>query len=215
VERRRGIEPRVLLVEGKDEQFVLPELLEAAGIAWPKENRPLWIADYKGVEAILKPGAIEAELKASGMKSLGIVVDADIDADARWERVRQRLTQTYPDFPQRLDPDGVIHSADGINVGVWIMPDNVQAGMLETLLLAIRTGEPTVAAYSAEACTKARTLGAPFREVHRDKAELHTWMAWQDPPGQRMQDALKKKQLNVNIDRLRGFVAWVKELHDL
>lgn len=36
--------PRVLVVEGKDELRVLPELLELAGLPWPKGDEPVRIA---------------------------------------------------------------------------------------------------------------------------------------------------------------------------
>lgn len=51
------------------------------------------------------------------------------------------------------------------------------------MLLALRTGAPAVRAYAGQVVTEASALGAPYRQTHRDKAELHTWLAWQDPPG--------------------------------
>jgi hypothetical protein len=213
--KRRRIEPQVLLVEGKDEQRLLPELLELGGILWPSGSPPLWIEEKDGIEQILAPGSIEAELKATGLRSLGIIVDANGDPISRWESLRQRLVAQFPDFPPTLAPDGTIyHADDGRRVGVWLMPDNVRSGMLETLLLAIRSGEPALAHHAAAACQTARELGARFRELHRDKAELHTWLAWQDPPGQQMHMAMRRRMLRIDGPGL-VFVDWVKRLHNL
>jgi hypothetical protein len=89
--KRRRIEPRVLLVEGKDEQRLLPELLELGGIEWPDRSPPIWIEEKDGVEKVLEDGSIEAEFQASGLQSLGIVVDANGDPEARWTRIRKLL----------------------------------------------------------------------------------------------------------------------------
>lgn len=134
--------PRVLIVEGKDELRVLPELLELAGIPWPKGNEPVRIEEQDGIGNILEPGFIETTLKASGVTAVGIVVDANGDPASRWEKLRSRLAVSYPEFPLELPATGVIHQVtDKPRVGVWVMPDNVRAGMLETLLLALRVGD--------------------------------------------------------------------------
>jgi hypothetical protein len=214
--KRRRVEPRVLLVEGKDEQRLLPELLELGGIEWPDNKPPIWIEEKDGVEKVLEHGSIEAELQASELQSLGIVVDANGDPEARWTRIRELLVSFLPDFPQANQPAGVIHEGDdGRRVGVWLMPDNIRTGMLETLLLAIRGGHSAVAGHARVACDEAKRLGAPFREPHRDKAELHTWLAWQDPPGQQMHLAMRMKMLPIDGTIAAPFVKWGKDLHRL
>ncbi|MCK6576290.1 hypothetical protein L6V77_35015 [Myxococcota bacterium] len=74
----------MLLVEGNDELRALPELLERAGIPWPRGSEPVHIKELNGVENILATGLIEAEAKASGLVSLGVLVDADGDLANRW-----------------------------------------------------------------------------------------------------------------------------------
>jgi hypothetical protein len=46
------VRPRVLIVEGKDELRVLPELLELAGIPWPKGSEPVNIEERDGISPI-------------------------------------------------------------------------------------------------------------------------------------------------------------------
>jgi hypothetical protein len=205
--------PNVLIVEGKDELRVLPELLELAGIPWPKGAEPVRIDEQSGIENILAPAFLEASLKASGVQAVGVVVDANGDPASRWEQVRNRVQASYPEFPAELSPAGAIHTmADKPRIGVWLMPDNVRTGMLETLLLALRTGDPVLHDHACDATHRARGLGAPFRDVHREKAELHAWLAWQDPPGRQLHDAVRARALPPAPPVTDRFVAWFREL---
>jgi hypothetical protein len=212
----RRTHPRVLLVEGKDELRVLPELLELAGIPWPKGTEPVHIEEQDGIANILAPAFIETALKASGVTVVGIVVDANGDPTSRWEQVRARLAAIRPGFPAELPATGVIHEvADKPRVGVWLMPDNVRAGMLETLLLGLRAGDPVLHDHARDATSRARTLGAPYRDTHREKAELHAWLAWQDPPGQQLHDAVHAHALPPAPPATDAFVAWFRQLFEL
>jgi hypothetical protein len=212
----RRTHPCILLVEGKDELRVLPELLELAGIPWPKAAHPVHIEELDGIENLVAPAFIEATLKASGVRAVGILADANGDPAARWQQVRARLVASYPDFPSELPPGGVVHTmAEKPRVGVWLMPDNVRAGMLETLLLALRAGDPALHDHAQAATAQARTCGAPFREAHRAKAELHAWLAWQDPPGRQLHDAVRARELPPAPAVTDTFVAWFRQLFEL
>jgi hypothetical protein len=212
----RRTHPRVLIVEGKDELRVLPELLELAGIAWPKGNEPVRIEEQDGVSNILAPGFIEATFKASGVEAVGIVVDANGDPASRWDKLRIRVAASYAGFPEALPATGAVHAeADKPRVGIWIMPDNVRTGMLETLLLALRVGEPALHDHARDATAQARALGAPFRDTHREKAELHAWLAWQDPPGRQLHDAVRGRELPLAPPVTDAFVAWFRRLFGL
>lgn len=208
--------PRVLVVEGKDELRVLPELLELTGIRWPKGNEPVRIEEQDGIGNILAPGFIETTLKASGVTAVGIVVDANGDPARRWERLRARLVASYPDFPAELPATGTVHViADKPRIGVWVMPDNVRTGMLETLLLALRVGDPALHDHARDATNHARTLGAPFRDNHREKAELHAWLAWQDPPGRQLHEAVRARHLLPAPSVTDLFVGWFRQLYEI
>jgi hypothetical protein len=212
----RRVFPRVLIVEGKDERYVLPEMLELAGIAWPRDNEPVRIEDQNGIANILAPAFLTATFKASGVTAVGIVVDANGDPRARWGKLRARLAESFPGLPAELAPEGLVHDVAGKpRVGVWLMPDNVRAGMLESLLLALRTGDAALHDHARVATAQARSLGAPFRDAHREKAELHAWLAWQDPPGHRLHDAVRAKVLPPAPPVTDGFVVWFRALFAL
>ena len=123
------------------------------------------------------------------------------------------LAAIAPAFPQQRDSTGIVHQeAGGPRLGLWLMPDNVRTGMLETLLLAIRKDDPAVWAHVSTAVKDAKAAGAPFRDAHRDKAELHTWLAWQDPPGQALGTAAKAHHFDVASPSFMPFVNWFRRV---
>ena len=127
------IHPRKLIVEGGTDKRVMPFLLEANGIAWNADGQPVvHIESYGGIEEMLKAGAIEGELAASGLEALGAVVDANGDAHRQWTRVRNRCREHLPRLPADIPEEGLqVATEAGPRFGVWIMPDNRSAGMLE------------------------------------------------------------------------------------
>ncbi len=85
--------PRKLLVEGETDKSVIPYLMEANGVTWPDPpNFPVYIKVSHSVNEILKPEVIEAEVRASGLEALGIVVDANGDAAAQAVSLRSCRT---------------------------------------------------------------------------------------------------------------------------
>ena len=117
--------PNLLLVEGKDEQFTLPRLLDHYVVWGDKEEE--WIVkikEFDGIENLLKPGVIEVELKTPDLKAVGLIVDADHSLDSHWRRVRDRCRKVAADFPEELTPGGVVHvMSTGLRIGIWLMPE--------------------------------------------------------------------------------------------
>jgi uncharacterized protein DUF3226 len=74
----------VLLVEGMDDLHVIASLLQSH--AFPEVFE---IAPKDGIERLLQ--VLPVQLKASGITSVGAVIDADFDIEARWNSVRHVL----------------------------------------------------------------------------------------------------------------------------
>lgn len=208
-----------LLVEGKDEQRVIPELVEHNGISWgeTRDTAIVDIEEFNGIDNLLKPGVIEVELKASGIQRLGIMVDADADLGKRWDAIRCRCEQAFPSLPTLFPSSGLIaENAAGLRLGVWIMPDNMSRGMLETFLsYLIPSEQDPVYVAAQESVEKARSIGAPCSPAHLSKANIHTWLAWQDPPGRQLHQAVMEKILSPNSKHAKPFVDWFRELYGL
>ena len=59
---------------------------------------------------------------------------------------------------------------------------------------------------------EAARSGASFKDVHRRKAEIHTWLAWQDEPGKQLHEAVHHRVLDPEKPESRPFVGWFRRL---
>ncbi|MCD8487517.1 MAG: hypothetical protein LRZ84_12470 [Desertifilum sp.] len=213
-----NIYPKVLLVEGKQDLLVIPDLIEANGISWETPNgRIVEIREQGGYEKLADPDVIATELQASGLSVLGIMVDADDNPLARWQSIRDACLRSIPDLPETLPEEGLIHTtSSGIRFGIWMMPDNKMRGMLETFLAYMipTTSEP-LWQFAQEVVQEAKTQGAAFTDPHLAKANIYTWLAWQDPPGRQLHQAIQERILNPCHPNAQKFVSWFKTLYNL
>ncbi|MDJ0797432.1 MAG: hypothetical protein QNJ51_11480 [Calothrix sp. MO_167.B12] len=191
----KGYKPKKLIVEGEQDKRVIPEFIEANGISWGnKKEKAIVYIDSHGNDQFIDADVISTELKASGLTHLGLIVDADDSPSGRWESVRNACLKSIPNFPKKLLETGLIHTTNGIKFGVWIMPDNQMRGMLETFLAyMIPDTSETLWQYAQEVVKEAKSKGATFKEVHSDKANIYTWLAWQDEPGRQLHQAIKER----------------------
>lgn len=206
-----------LLVEGETDKRVFPYLLEGNGVVWPKGDEPVDIKPLGSKE--VRKTDVTAQLVASGLRILGLILDADDDVIATWGKVKGWLSDSFPDLIGDLPREGFISlpNAAGIKLGVWIMPDNQSRGMLETFLmfLAPDDQDPLVK-YAATARDQAKKKWkAPFKDVHADKAKIHTWLAWQGEPGPQLHEAVDRRVLDPTSPHSKPFVAWFRKLFEL
>jgi hypothetical protein len=205
-------------VEGHEDLFSVVHLMRSH-IDWPEDKgkAPVWIDVGKSAEEILDPIFLSAMLKSSAIDVLGVMIDADTKPRSRYTRLRSTCLNAFPTMPQDLPASGaIVENNDHKRLGVWIMPDNTAEGCLETFLRYLVPSErESLWEYAIQSVQDARTKGAPYRDTHKDKAHLHTYLAWQDPPGQNPGFALAKKALDPNSESAESFVAWFRALYAL
>ncbi|PSB46444.1 hypothetical protein C7B80_13400 [Cyanosarcina cf. burmensis CCALA 770] len=212
------VHKNVLLVEGKQEVRTIPELMEANGINWGSTKNPIvYIRDYDGYHQLVDADVIATELQASGLSTLGITIDADENPIDRWQSIRNACLKIIPNLPDSIPETGLIHTAPNqVKFGIWIMPDNIMRGMLETFLACmIPDTSESVWQFAQQAATEAKSNGASYKESHYDKANIYTWLAWQDPPGRQLHQAIKECILNPQHPNAQKFVNWFKNLYNL
>ena len=96
------------------------------------------------------------------------------------------------------------------------MPDNSSEGTLEVFLRYMVPAESSsVWDHAIRSTASAKELGAPYRDCHCPKANLYTWLAWQDEPAQRPGEALTKKILDPHAPSAVAFVKWFRDLYQL
>jgi hypothetical protein len=214
--------PKQLLVEGQDDLFAVAGLMRAH-VDWPegpgsKHTAPVFIHAGNGADEILrKDGLLAVFLKGSDLKSGGVVLDADGAASGKYDRVRSICLDMFPAFPKELPINGVVvENQNQLRFGVWIMPDNSSDGYLETFLQYLVPAPRNPAWDHAEQSVKtAREMGCTCHDCHVEQANLYTWLAWQEPPGQSFGIALTKKILDPQSSYATSFVSWFMNLYQL
>ncbi|MDQ3333128.1 MAG: hypothetical protein M3552_21185, partial [Planctomycetota bacterium] len=66
-----------------------------------------------------------------------------------------------------------------------------------------------------QAMDDARDAGASWKDAHEAKALIHTWLAWQDPPGQQLHLALLQRILNPLSPKSKDFIDWFRKLYQV
>src|SRR5207253_6469977 len=98
-------------------------------------------------------------------------------------------------------------------VGIWLMPDNQHDGTLDTFLRDLVQAADPLIGHAETATDTASQLGARFPAVHRLKAVLHAWLAWQEVPGKPYGTAIKAQYFRHDTPAALKFVEWFKSLY--
>ena len=208
----------VILYEGSDEKHVLFHLINAIFgvnfyecIDYPAEA-------IKGYNQLLE--ILPVQIAGSERKPIGIIVDANNSISDRWKSITGILAKAnYTQLPSKPDENGTIivdKSPRLPNIGIWIMPDNLSKGMLENFIRHLIPENDDLINIAENSVKKLIDDGiAKFKTVHKPKAEIHTWLAWQEEPGTPMGQAITKQYLETKNDLAKNFISWLDNLFGL
>lgn len=220
---------RVLLVEGSSDKWVAIHIwlksrkAGESGIPFAVHVGDEGVTEdgrvTEGVDALLESISIWA--KQTRLTALGIVVDADGDADKRWTDVALRLQKAgVGSVPDRLQPGGAIISSEDRRprIGVWIMPDNGSEGELEDFVSEMIPGQDPIwplADRYVEGLFANRSIPIEYLPPHkkRTKAKVHTWLATRSEP-RPLGRAIEAGDLKVSGPHQNSFIAWLRDLYD-
>jgi len=200
----------ILLVEGKDDLHVLCALLER--YQFPEVFE---VQEKGGVDNLLE--TLPIELKRSDLAALGIVVDADTDLTARWSRLRSIISRAgEAAVPNRPDANGTILALRRpdrlVRIGVWLMPDNQLPGMLEHFIEFLVPEDDALWPRAVRSVEQIPQKQRRFHSTHEQKANVHTWLAWQEDPGTPLGQAIMKRYLIAQSPEARILMDWLRRL---
>ena len=197
---------RQLLVEGNDDFHIISSLLKCH--AFPETFE---VQQKNGVEKLLSAFPVEA--KGSEIEAIAIVIDADVNAKARWRSVCYSITSLGYACPNDLPLGGlVLDAVDMPRIGVWIMPDNSLPGMIEDFIALLVPNNDPLWAHAVEVLDNMPAGLAEFADIHLSKAKIHTWLAWKDDPGTPMGLAITKRWLDANSPNCTPFLGWLNAM---
>lgn len=223
----------LMLVEGDDDYHVFQHLLKAHGVdkqiayrlepygSDPKrsKNKEIVFRERQGWRNTLDYLSQQLRI-TTDIKRLGVVVDADSDFNARWQSLRDIIFQAgYTLVPKQADPTGLLleHTAnpeENPRVGIWIMPNNQNTGSMEHFLALLLPPQDKLWE-RARLCVEQ----IPHEErLFKDafiKAQIHTWLAWQEKPGLPMGAAIREHYLDASASNALLLLDWLRRLFDL
>lgn len=169
-----SVPERVLLVEGDDDLHVVRHICTRHG------SMPAFSVEPKGsVEQVLR--AIGPEIKVSGRRSVGVLVDANDDLSSRWQAVVDRLARAGIAMPQAAEPAGTVTESTP-RVGVWLMPDNVSDGELEDFAVRLIPDGDPVWPEARRYIDGIPVEGRKFASGKVMRARLYAWLATRKEP---------------------------------
>ena len=100
--------PKILIVEGQDDKFSVISLMKHH-VNWPeaKDQWPVYVDVGLSADEILRQGYLTAQLKASHVETLGVMLDADDHSAGRYQRMRDLFRQLFLPCPTRFPGRGL------------------------------------------------------------------------------------------------------------
>lgn len=203
-----------LFVEGNDDFHVISSLCEKFKIQESFET-----INCKCDNQLLEK--LSTDLKSNNLTTIGVVLDADTDLGKRWNEVRNILIKSgkYNNIPENCDKAGTIIEPieeDDIKIGVWLMPDNNSNGMLEDFISFLIPKDDKLLPKVEQVLSEIEEEKLnQYKEIHKSKARIHTWLAWQKVPGTPMGRAITKKYLSTDPVICEDFIKWMNKLFNL
>jgi len=174
---RRKLDPRVdaLFVEGTDDGAFINALVKAR-LNIDLATRPYLVRTREdgGGDTWALAEFDNYVARAPAHARVGLVVDRDSNENDKWHPVRERLAK----LGLRADQPSVDGAIAQSRFGIWLWPDNVRHGDLETVLEEIIPKSPLLD-HARDASRVAKmSHGAEYEEKDERKATLKIRSLW-------------------------------------
>ncbi|MCY4279490.1 MAG: hypothetical protein OXC59_02100 [Acidimicrobiaceae bacterium] len=188
---------KLLLVEGREDSAVFKELCHHWGIV------DIQIMEMKGIDNL--HARLEVLVRDPGfraLRSLAIARDADTDAQRAFQSVRDALSKCQP-FKTRLPSKAGERSRNYPATSVFIVPDNLSSGNLETMLNRTKEGDATDACIDAFFDCLGREADFQLSGGRLDKARAYARIAASSNPARSVGHSVQASGIwNLNHESL-------------
>jgi hypothetical protein len=163
--------PRLLIVEGKDEESFLGALIAHLGLT---DIQVVEVGGKKNIRPMLK--AIVKEPPFSKVEALGVTRDADTDPSAAFKSVKAALAAAGLPSPKKPLQPFKGHP----RVNVMILPSSERKGALEDLCLdAVAQDAANICVEGFFDCLKEKDVASP---KERSKAKVRVFLSSREDP---------------------------------
>jgi hypothetical protein len=195
------------MVEGIDDFHVLASLFKHHNV--PEVFK---LSEFGGLGRVIE--TLPVQLKATGIERVGIVVDADLDVESRWNSIRNVLIGAgFQNVPSAPNEEGtILRQTELPSVGIWLMPNNRVPGLVEDFAACLIPDGDALSLRALQVIDNIPPAERRFSEAHKSKAHIHTWLAWQSDPGTPMGLAITKRYLDASAPTAIRFLDWITRL---
>ncbi|MBL7814258.1 MAG: hypothetical protein JNL70_04555 [Saprospiraceae bacterium] len=204
-----------LIVEGKDYFFIGTLCRKHFGlpIGFTEKTKNQFLKGGGGFDQTLD--TFLAAFDSADLTNIGLIVDADFGTiESRFAKIIVALSRklNYDFSKYQLDTEGVFIDEIGLpTIGIWIMPDNTNSGYIEHFVENLIDENDDLLPIAKETIDNMMTQ--PYCRItgyKRQKAIIHSWLAWQETPGLPFGSALEAGYLKHEKDSLKSFLKWIE-----
>jgi hypothetical protein len=147
-------------------------------------------------------------------QKIGLILDANADLNNRWSFLSGIFKKQGFNLPKSPELNGTIVRQNGKTIGIWLMPDNNNNGILEDFINYLIHEDDKLINKATKILDELESEKInKYNLIHRSKAKIHTWLAWQENPGSPMGKAITARYLlPENKEISDKFVDWIKQV---
>lgn len=213
-----------LIVEGND-AIALTRICMRRGLNPPKGYRNTqkfkaeFVISAKGIDKVNT--ALIEELQSPDVTRIGVIVDANnVGVEARFDSLKNTIENI---LEITLPAEAVVSNqgfgyqvTEDLFIGIWIMPNNETEGYLEHFLCTLIPPENEVWNFANQKVEELMNQAfCEFTTVKKQKALLHTYLAWKESPGLPMGTAIQANYINGLSTNANDFITWFKSTFEL
>jgi hypothetical protein len=225
---------KILLIEGKADKAFFEALFKSDFLNMPDVKVDVRTPSEQGqasdgksaLRNYLQSAKIKELLLNDKISNLGIIVDADYPKDGQgYSKTLANLKKDIAEYGYTSDIElsqGLAFTHNNAKklkpLGIWIMPNNQDDGMMEDWIKTIvHSSEHSLFSHAQKTVTE--LIQPNFKSIHQSKAEVATWMAWQDPPGVGNElliesfNQKKKPLINSEAANFQSLINWLQYIY--